>query len=567
MKSRLSIHFFITLGSILLFVPFLGMNRLFDWDEINFAESAREMLVTGDWSRVQIAFEPFWEKPPLFIWMQAICMKIFGVNEFAARLPNALAGIVSLNVFYSVGRRHIGHYFGLFVVLAYAGSLAPALYFKSGIIDPVFNLFIFLSIYQLFVAEKDKVENKVPRINYLWAGLFAGLAVLTKGPVALLIIGLVAIIRIIQHQSQAWPGWGNVGIALFSFMIVVGTWLGAEIYHNGTWFIKEFFAYQGVLFKGQIEWHNQPWYYHILVLFFLCVPGTVFAFPHLFANQPQMKGESALLFNYLRTIFWVVLVLFSLVTTKIIHYSSLCWIPLSFMAAYSMYGVYTNRYQIPKWLSIPALISIIPLGLVLCAGPVMMNAKFRSQWAYLLDKDEFAKNLLLTGNTWQGWEGIVPTLLILASVVWIFKLALGFSKQPSILFIYFGVLGVYISLFILPKAEKQLQDSLIQKIETLSAQGAIIENRGFKSYAFLFYGAAKPADFRGPWEQRAKQLEAEGATLPAYQARKDWLADNAYSKPVYFITKINHDPGDDFKKSFQKVETAGAYILWKRTSP
>ncbi|MFM7400989.1 MAG: ArnT family glycosyltransferase, partial [Bacteroidota bacterium] len=50
---------------MLFFLPFLGNVHLFDWDEINFAECAREMLITGDWLQPQIDFEPFWEKPPL----------------------------------------------------------------------------------------------------------------------------------------------------------------------------------------------------------------------------------------------------------------------------------------------------------------------------------------------------------------------------------------------------------------------------------------------------------------------------------------------------------------------
>jgi hypothetical protein len=55
--------------------------------------------------------------------------------------------------------------------------------------------------------------------------------------------------------------------------------------------------------------------------------------------------------------------------------------------------------------------------------------------------------------------------------------------------------------------------------------------------------------------------------LPGYEARKEWLAGNTYSKPVYFVTKVNHDPGDEFKKSFQKFEIHGAYVLWKRKAP
>jgi 4-amino-4-deoxy-L-arabinose transferase-like glycosyltransferase len=57
--------FIIFVSAVIFFIPFLGSVHLFDWDEINFAESAREMIVTGNYSRVQIDFHPFWEKPPL----------------------------------------------------------------------------------------------------------------------------------------------------------------------------------------------------------------------------------------------------------------------------------------------------------------------------------------------------------------------------------------------------------------------------------------------------------------------------------------------------------------------
>ena len=72
---------FLILTGIVAYVPFLGAVHLFDWDEVNFAESAREMLVTGNFFRVQIDFVPFWEKPPFFFWLQAFAMKLFGVSE------------------------------------------------------------------------------------------------------------------------------------------------------------------------------------------------------------------------------------------------------------------------------------------------------------------------------------------------------------------------------------------------------------------------------------------------------------------------------------------------------
>ncbi len=110
---------------VLLFVPFLGNVHLFDWDEINFAESAREMLLTGNYRMVQINFQPFYEKPPLFIWLQALSMNYFGVSEFAARLPNAICGIATMLVVFNVGRYVFSSQLGVLWALLFACSFLP----------------------------------------------------------------------------------------------------------------------------------------------------------------------------------------------------------------------------------------------------------------------------------------------------------------------------------------------------------------------------------------------------------------------------------------------------------
>src|SRR5665647_270427 len=152
-KKRSNLYLtIIILSGIFLFIPFLGRVHLFDWDEINFAESSREMIVTGNYHRVQINFQPFWEKPPLFFWLQAFSMKAFGINEFAARLPNAVFGTITLVTFFVIGKKYKSAKFGFIWAIAYLGSFLPHLYFKSGIIDPVFNYFIFLGVYFMYLA-------------------------------------------------------------------------------------------------------------------------------------------------------------------------------------------------------------------------------------------------------------------------------------------------------------------------------------------------------------------------------------------------------------------------------
>src|SRR5687767_12027722 len=130
----------------LIYIPFIGGVHLFDWDEINFAEISREMIATRDYLSVQVDYKPFFEKPPLFFWLQSLSMQLFGINEFAARFPNAISGILALIFIFKLGTRWVGQRFGMWWALSYLGSILPALYHKSGIIDPWFNLFIFGSI-------------------------------------------------------------------------------------------------------------------------------------------------------------------------------------------------------------------------------------------------------------------------------------------------------------------------------------------------------------------------------------------------------------------------------------
>jgi 4-amino-4-deoxy-L-arabinose transferase-like glycosyltransferase len=145
----------------ILFIPFLGNVHLFDWDEINFAECAREMLINQDYGRVYINFLPFWEKPPFFIWLQLLSMKAFGVNDFAARFPNAVCGIITLVFVYKTGKRLYNSLFGLLWALAFGGSVLPHLYFHSGIIDPWFNLLIFIALAYFISYFQQKRKLKI----------------------------------------------------------------------------------------------------------------------------------------------------------------------------------------------------------------------------------------------------------------------------------------------------------------------------------------------------------------------------------------------------------------------
>jgi 4-amino-4-deoxy-L-arabinose transferase-like glycosyltransferase len=263
-----------------LFIPFLGSTHLFDWDEVNFAEASREMIVTHNYFIPQINFEPFWEKPPLFFWLQVLSMKLFGVNEFAARFPNAVCGIITMLVLYRTGKKLVSPVFGWIWILVYAGSLLPQFYFKSGIIDPWFNVFIFLSVSQLFQYS----EVRPSASSILLSGLFAGLAIMTKGPVALLIIGLCYAVHALLNRLRNFIKFKDILLFLLLAASVgsiwfIALWLKGEAYrHNnqivpfvandksGGWFKLPHYSLKNIFFNALAN-KGEDWEHVIVTVF------------------------------------------------------------------------------------------------------------------------------------------------------------------------------------------------------------------------------------------------------------------------------------------------------------
>src|SRR3984885_6611231 len=299
------------------FIPFLGRVHLFDWDEINFAECSREMIKMDDYTRVYVDFKPFWEKPPIFFWMQSTAMKLFGVNEFAARFPNAICGIVTLITVFLCGSRIYDSKFGILWALAYGGSLFPNMYFKSGIIDPWFNLFTFLSLYNFILYHWKRNQFDKPKLRgqlyyVVWSGIFMGLAVLTKGQVALMVFLMVLGVYFIYNRFRFYFGWGQTLLFLLMALLVPFSWFGFETIKNGPWFINEFLKYQYRLFTTHDADQEGFLGYHYVVILIGCFPASLFAIPYFFKTQYDSPKDKDFK-KWMQFLFWVVTLLFTIV--------------------------------------------------------------------------------------------------------------------------------------------------------------------------------------------------------------------------------------------------------------
>lgn len=497
-----------------IFFPFaIGSVHLFDWDEVNFAEIAREMIVNENYLNVQINYQPFWEKPPLFFWLQALSMKIFGINEFASRFPNVIVGIASILSLFYIGKKFITEKFGFIWALSYIGSILPHFYFKTGIIDPLFNLFIFLSIY-FFYLYQDQYKKK----NLLIASILSGLAVLTKGPVAILIILLVVFFFVIYKWKTIKIKILDLIIAGLIICIITSFWFISEIINGGgIELFKEFIDYQIRLFSTSEAGHGQPFYYHFIVLFFGCFPISLIAIPYLlkknFSNSKSIFVRDFYTLNFI--LFWVVLILFSITTTKIVHYSSLCYFPLSFMAAYIIYQNIIEKRNLNK-ISLVLLTFVgILLGTIFTAIPLII--KFKDTVVPFI-KDKFAVQNILLPVEWSGYEYLFGILYIALIIIILIKLKNNINYIIHLFLINAMVLNL-LMLFIVPKIEQHTQGSMIAFFQKHNKPNEYVTTYGFRSYAKFFYtNKQKP--------ENVKALDEE------------WLLNGVVDKPVYVVCKM-----------------------------
>lgn len=513
--TSLQIQLLIIVLGVIFFIPGLGTVHLFDWDEINFAEAAREMIATGNYSVVQINYQPFWEKPPLFFWMQVISMKLFGINEFAARFPNALCGIITLLILFRIGAKHFSEKFGLIWSLVYLGSLLPHFYFKSGIIDPWFNLFIFLGIYYMFrYSEEDK------QINFaILSGAFIGLGILTKGPVALLVAMLVYGVYTLVTKFKNFIKPLHLLVFILSFSLVGGSWFLIEILNGRIEIVQQFIEYQIRLFQTEDAGHGGPFYYHFIVLLLGCFPASIFAIHAHFVKSNFWISQISLKI-WMLILFWVVLILFSIVNTKIVHYSSMCYFPLTFLATYSIYYFIKTDTNIKKWISFSLLSILIVLGILTASFP-FIDANKQAIIESGIIKDVFAQENLRAKVSWSYWYAL-PSLLfvILGSIILIYfrKNAQRFTLS---LFMLSAIFLASTSMLIVPKIEPYSQGAAIEFYQSKANEDCYITTYGFKSYAHLFYAKKRP-----------------NYTTPHYD--QNWLYNGDVDKPVYVVAKIQH---------------------------
>lgn len=310
-------------------LPGLGSGTLWDNSETAYGEVAREIVIFHDWVVMHQNGAPWFVQPPLYFWIAALCIKVFGVSSLALRLPAALASLAMAGWTAYAAARFAGTRAGTYAGVVLATSLMQAAIGRLAIMDALLDAAVAWTILLWFDALQD--GNAAA---FLWGCVAVALGFLAKGPVA----PAIALLVIVPYAI--WEGRSRVRLpraATFAAgaalcVAIAGPWFGALVARTGPGSIATLIGYYTIgRYTGTIENQSGPVWYYLPALIVGFFPWIAFL-PSAIASAAQTlrvsprDAQAASRARLLRlAVTWAVLPLlfFSFAKTKLPNYIAL----------------------------------------------------------------------------------------------------------------------------------------------------------------------------------------------------------------------------------------------------
>ncbi|MFK0729827.1 MAG: ArnT family glycosyltransferase [Gloeotrichia echinulata HAB0833] len=277
----------------------LGTIGLIDETEPLFAEASRQMYVTGDWITPFFNGETRFDKPALIYWCQAIAYAIFGVNEWAVRLPSAIAAIAVMSlafytIHWSIAKQDelekLSQPTRPYIIAAVGAALMAfcpemIVWGRTGVSDMLLTgciasalLCFFLGYAKNEGTREESTRSLFPNNWYLACYVLIAGGILTKGPVGIVLPGLIigafllylGKFREVGRQMRPLMG-------LLIILVLSVPWYALVIWRNGWDYINAFFGYHNLeRFTEVVNGHSAPWYFYFLVVLLGFAPYSVY---------------------------------------------------------------------------------------------------------------------------------------------------------------------------------------------------------------------------------------------------------------------------------------------------
>ncbi|MBI3067238.1 MAG: glycosyltransferase family 39 protein [Deltaproteobacteria bacterium] len=377
----------------------LGAAHLFEPDEGRNAERARELLVLNNWAIPHENFLPALDKTIFLYWLIAVAYKLFGVSEWSARLPSALAALGCLLLVYKFARDRWGNWVALWSTLILLTNIQFFFYSRLVIFDMTLTFLTTLALIEYSQALDTGDPHSRPRHIVLMSAAM-GLATLAKGPIGALLPAMVIFFHLLLLRRWSFLAWRNLLLGGIVFSAIVAPWAGwTETKHPG--YLRYFFWEENVLrFLTPHFQRGEPWYYFIIVLacgFFpwsLLLPSTI-----------KNTWTKSLAKDNLFLILWSVVpfLFFSASNSKLPHYILPIFPALSIMTGRYINAISADPGATRRWvLCLPwlALLLIVTYLIIGVYQPALLHHEIRETVTQMSVLQQTANIALILVSAW-----------------------------------------------------------------------------------------------------------------------------------------------------------------------
>jgi 4-amino-4-deoxy-L-arabinose transferase-like glycosyltransferase len=335
---------FLTFG--IFCFQFLGKFPLMEPDEGRYSEIPREMLERGDFITPTLNYVKYFEKPPLLYWLNALSFSLFGQNEFAARLPCALTGLLTILCTYWLGRELFGRRTGVLAALVLGTSAGFIPQARINLTDMPLTFCLTLCLGAFILAARDHGE-RTGRYYYLFY-LGAGLAVLAKGLIGIVFPGAIIFLYLLCRKQWGLLREMRLVTGTLLFLLVAAPWFVLVSLKNPE-FARFFFIHEHFeRFLTTVHRRYEPFWYFVPVLLLTMLPWAALL-PASLANawreRSTPKGD-ALAWLAIWALF--IFLFFSKSSSKLIPYILPTIPPLALLVAVVMEEALENGIRLVR---------------------------------------------------------------------------------------------------------------------------------------------------------------------------------------------------------------------------
>ncbi|PKN88025.1 MAG: hypothetical protein CVU51_04780 [Deltaproteobacteria bacterium HGW-Deltaproteobacteria-1] len=342
-KDMMKKRYILFLIPFILYIALLGVMPQMEPDEARYSLIASAMNETGNYVTPHIKNTIYLEKPPMVPWVTAVFFKLFGENDFSARLFAGLCAWGCILLTFFIGRHFRDEKTGLYAAAVLTISIFPFILGRINILDMPLTFFVCLSIWLGYLSLSTEKKQYLFWLFYLTCAL----AFLTKGiigivfPFAILLIWLIWTGRWREILKLISP----VGIVIFLMVACPWIYLAQKENSDFLWF---FFVREHFLrFTTQMHGKAEPFYY-----FLPFIIGGTFPWSVYLIGAWQGKNKTTSLFqkdeNKLLVVWFLFIFLFySASSSKLVTYIAPLFLPIALFAG-QIFRIYDEELTEPS---------------------------------------------------------------------------------------------------------------------------------------------------------------------------------------------------------------------------